>query len=54
MTRSTWTIPILLALGICAGLVSALAGDGIADWPAWVGLGLPVAVIVWTIRVRCD
>jgi hypothetical protein len=46
MNRATWPIPILLALGTCAGLASALAGDGLADVPAWIGLGLPVAAAV--------
>ncbi len=52
MIRSTWAIPILLALATCFGLVSALAGDGLADWAAWVGLGLPVAATAWALRVQ--
>jgi hypothetical protein len=52
MIRSTWAIPVLLALATLAGLLSALTGDGIADWPAWVGLGLPVAATTWAMRVQ--
>lgn len=52
MIRSTWAIPVLLALATLAGLLSALTGDGIADVPAWVGLGLPVVATAWAMRVQ--
>lgn len=52
MIRATWPIPIALALATCVGLASALAGDGLADVPAWIGLGLPVAATLWAMRVK--
>lgn len=52
MIRATWPIPLLLATATLVGLVSALAGDGLADVAAWVGLGLPVAATSWAVRVQ--
>lgn len=52
MIRSTWAIPLLLALATAIGLVTALAGDGMADWAAWIGLGLPVAATGWALAVQ--
>lgn len=51
-TRAIWAIPLLLALATLLGLVSALAGDGLADVPAWIGLGLPVAATLRAMRVQ--
>ena len=52
LLRSTWTVPILLALLSVVGLVAALTGDGWRDAVAWVGLGLPVLSIGWAMRAR--
>lgn len=52
MTRSTWALPVLLALATCLGLVVALNGDGAADWAAWIGLGLPVAATGWALTAQ--
>jgi uncharacterized membrane protein YjfL (UPF0719 family) len=35
-----------------AGLVSALAGDGLPDIVAWAALALPVLVAAWTVATR--
>ena len=43
MRRSTFAIPVLLALASAIGLVAALTGDGWRDALSWAGLGLPVA-----------
>ncbi|MDP1028597.1 hypothetical protein Q5H91_15340 [Sphingomonas sp. KR1UV-12] len=50
--RSTWAIPILLALASVVGLVSALTGDGFRDGIAWVALALPVAATIGAICAR--
>ena len=34
------------------GLVSALAGDGAADWLSWGTLAVPVLAVVWAMRRR--
>ncbi len=55
MTRSEfrriWLAPLVIAIVSLAGLISALLGDGIEDAVSWVGLGVPVVVIVWA-RLR--
>lgn len=50
--RSTWTIPIVLALASVVGLVSALTGDGWRDLLSWIGLGLPVLATGWAWKAR--
>ncbi|TRX74662.1 hypothetical protein [Pseudomonas mangiferae] len=48
MKRGAWMIfrwPLLLALLGGIGLVSALVGDGFFDLLAWLGLGVPLALI---------
>jgi hypothetical protein len=42
-----WRWPIVLGLLSASGLLSALFSDGWGDWWSWLGLGLPVAVMVW-------
>ena len=43
-----------LAMGALSliGLVSALAGDGLADWLSWVALAAPALTVVWAMRRR--
>jgi hypothetical protein len=45
--RRIFRIPLLLGLLSAIGLVSALLGDDLWDALSWLGLGLPVAVILW-------
>ena len=52
MTRSTFAIPLLIALATCAGLFAALTGDGWRDAAAWLALALPVAATGWALRNR--
>lgn len=52
MTRSTWTLPVLIGLASLVGLVSALAGDGWPDALSWAALGVPVAATAWAWRVQ--
>jgi hypothetical protein len=44
-----WTIystPILLVLVTSIGLLSGVLGDGVWDAVSWIGLSIPVAVIM--------
>lgn len=52
MIRSTWALPIVIALASVVGLVGALTGDGWRDALAWIGLGVPVAATLWAMRVQ--
>jgi hypothetical protein len=51
---NVWPIPILLGILTCVGLVAALVADGIWDAVSWIGLGLPVAVVVWFVWLAPD
>lgn len=43
--RRTLVIPGLIAVATLVGLVAGLLGDGANDLIAWLGVGLPLAVI---------
>ena len=54
-SRSLGTIfllPLLVGLASLAGLISGLAGDGLADLLSWTGLAVPVIAILWALS-RC-
>jgi hypothetical protein len=42
-----WGWPIALGVLSASGLLTALVSDGWGDWWAWLGLGVPVAVMAW-------
>ncbi len=44
-----WRMPIILALVIAIGLLSALLGDGPWDVLSWAALAAPIAVILWHV-----
>ena len=53
--RSLWAVfaaPIVMGALSLLGLVSALAGDGAADWLSWGTLAVPVLAVVWAMRRR--
>jgi hypothetical protein len=50
--RATFLAPLVIAIVSTAGLISALVGDGVWDVVSWVGLSVPVAVMVWYVWVR--
>ena len=52
MIRSTFALPVLIALVSLIGLVAALAGDGWRDALSWVALGVPVLAVGWSLRRR--
>ncbi|MFN3856886.1 MAG: hypothetical protein ACK4RV_03990 [Caulobacter sp.] len=48
----TFAAPLVIALASAIGLVAALVGDGFADLLSWVGLGVPVAAVIWAMLRR--
>ena len=52
MTRSTFALPLVIALLCLAGLVVALAGDGWRDTLSWLALATPVAAVLWAAARR--
>lgn len=53
--RSLWAVfaaPIGMGALSLLGLISALAGDGAADWLSWVTLAVPVLAVAWAMRCR--
>ncbi|MFP1681172.1 hypothetical protein ACLD0W_01605 [Alloalcanivorax sp. C16-1] len=50
--RGIFAVPLLIALASLIGLVAALLGDGPMDALSWLGLGIPVAAVVWAMRTR--
>ena len=54
-THSLWIVfaaPLVMGVLSLIGLVSALAGDGPADWAAWVTLSVPLLAVAWAMRRR--
>ncbi|WP_010162915.1 MULTISPECIES: hypothetical protein [unclassified Sphingomonas] len=49
MIRSTFALPVLIALATVFGLVVALTGDGMRDALSWIGLGCPIAAVGWAM-----
>ena len=47
--RRVFAIPALLAVLSAIGLLAALIGDDLWDALSWLGLGVPVAVILWYV-----
>lgn len=52
MLRSTWAIPVAIAIASVAGLVGALTGDGVRDVLAWIALALAPGAAAWAIGLR--
>lgn len=47
-----YAVPSVLAVASLIGLISALMGDGLADWLSWLLLGGLCAVIGWAWAAR--
>ena len=45
-------IPAIIAAVSCAGLLSALIGDGVWDGLSWLTLSIPIVVAVWFAALR--
>ena len=50
--RAIFLAPLLIATVSTAGLISALVGDGVWDVVSWIGLSVPVVVMVWYVWVK--
>lgn len=50
--RRIFLAPLLIGVASLVGLVSALAGEGPADWISWLGLTIPIAVLAWALATR--
>jgi hypothetical protein len=46
-----WPVPIALGILTSIGLVAALVADGIWDAVSWIGLGVPLAVVLWFVWI---
>jgi hypothetical protein len=44
--------PILLAVATLTGLLAALLGGAFGQYVAWVTVGAPVLVVIWTLLRR--
>jgi hypothetical protein len=47
--KSTWFMPILLAILSAAGLTAALVGDGLCDVLSSLALAVPLLTAFWHI-----
>lgn len=47
--REIFEVPVILAVIIIAGLLSALLGDGIWKVLSWIALSIPLAVIIFFV-----
>ena len=52
MIRSTFAVPLVIAVTTLFGLVAALTGGGWRDAAGWIGLGIPVVSVGWAMLVR--
>lgn len=53
--KRIWLWPIVIGVLSLAGLIAGLVSDGMGDWLAWAGLGVPVAlsaVLSWRKQPR--
>lgn len=50
--RAVFAAPLVMCVLSLIGLVSALAGDGLADWLSWAALTVPVLAVAWAMRRR--
>jgi hypothetical protein len=48
----TFSVPALLNLLLCVGLVSALLGDGAWDVLSWAALATPLVAAAYSLRRR--
>lgn len=50
--KRIWLWPVLVAIASAVGLAAGLVSEGLGDWLAWLGLGLPVALATHGLRPR--
>ncbi len=51
-TVRTFGAPAIIAVVSLVGIFAALLGADMFDLASWIGLGVPVAVIVWAMITR--
>lgn len=47
-----WLWPVVLAALTLSGLISGLVSDGVGDFWAWIGLGVPVLIVTYWGFIR--
>ncbi|OYX63917.1 MAG: hypothetical protein B7Y88_11895 [Sphingomonadales bacterium 32-64-17] len=47
-----FALPLAIFVGAVAALVIALTGDGWRDAASWVGLAIPLVVLIWAMHAR--
>ena len=48
----TFALPLFIGITSMVGLLAALLGDGVYDGVSWLGLGMPVAVVIYAYAKR--
>ena len=48
----TFTLPLFIGITSIVGLLAALLGDGAYDAVSWLGLGIPVAAVIYAYAKR--
>ncbi len=52
MMSRTFALPLFIGITSIVGLLAALLGDGIYDAVSWLGLGIPVAAVIYAYAKR--
>ena len=52
MMARIFALPLLIGITSIVGLLAALLGDGVYDTVSWLGLGLPVAAVIYAYAKR--
>lgn len=50
--KRTFALPLLIGVISIVGLLAALLGDGVYDGVSWLGLGIPVAAVIYAYARR--
>ena len=48
----TFALPLFIGITSIVGLLAALLGDGVYDAVSWLGLGIPVAAVIYSYANR--
>ena len=48
----TCALPRFIGITSIVGLLAALLGDGVYDAVSWLGLGIPVAAVIYSYAKR--
>jgi len=50
--KRIFALPLLIGVISIVGLLAALLGDGVYDAVSWLGLGIPVAAVIYAYAKR--